>query len=89
MMNTSTETMMGIPSPPFLMIAPSGAPMKKKMMHESASVNLLMDSILNYLSTLSPSEVTMLRNSRSLICCCTLFSARFTALCRVSIGAFW
>ena len=46
MMNTSTDMITGTPSPPFLMMAPSGAPMKKKMMHEMASVNLFIASIL-------------------------------------------
>ena len=30
----------GKPNPPFLIIAPSGAPMKKSKMQEAASVNL-------------------------------------------------
>ena len=37
--------MTGTPKPPFLMMAPNGAPMKKKIMHVSDSVNFLMASI--------------------------------------------
>ena len=46
MMNTNTEMMTGNPNPPFRMMAPSGAPMKKKIRQESASVNFLIASIL-------------------------------------------
>ena len=35
----STEMMAGVPSPPFLMRAPSGAPMKKNMKHAIATAN--------------------------------------------------
>ncbi|CUO76639.1 Uncharacterised protein [Segatella copri] len=45
-MNTSTEMTTGKPRPPFRMMAPNGAPIKKKMRHERARVNLLIASIL-------------------------------------------
>ena len=37
--------MTGTPKPPFRMIAPNGAPIKKNIKHESATVNLLIVSI--------------------------------------------
>ena len=44
-MNTNTEIMTGTPRPPLRIIAPNGAPMKKNMIHDKASVTLLMASI--------------------------------------------
>ena len=46
MMNTSTEMMTGTPIPPLRMMAPNGAPIKKKIIHEKATVKRLMASIL-------------------------------------------
>ena len=37
----SIEITTGVPSPPFLIIAPSGAPMKKNMIQAMESVNFL------------------------------------------------
>lgn len=34
-----TEMMAGVPSPPFLIRAPNGAPMKKKIRHATESAN--------------------------------------------------
>ena len=78
-MNTSTDMITGTPSPPFLMIAPSGAPMKKNNRHCNATENLLMASILCCLINLSPSDVSIPLKSRSLISFLTLLMAAFTA----------
>ena len=40
-----TEMTTGIPSPPFLIIAPSGAPMKKKTRQAKERVNFLCHSV--------------------------------------------
>ena len=63
--------MIGIPSPPFLMMAPSGAPMKKNIRHESARVNFDILSISCWRISLSPSDVTIALNSRSVTICLT------------------
>ena len=81
MMNTTTEMMTGMPSPPLRMMAPRGAPMKKKMRHDKASVNLLMASMLCSRKMRSASFMIMAWNSSSLICDCTLLSAMFTTRC--------
>ena len=74
----------GTPSPPFLMIAPNGAPMKKNMMHDRASVNLFIASILCWRSSLSPSPVTIALNCSSFMLFCTVDMALFTALSLLS-----
>ena len=84
MMNTITEMMMGSPSPPFRMMAPSGAPMKKKKRHDRVSTNLLSASILCWRISLSPSLVSMPLKSSSMICWLTLPDAMFTAPCFLS-----
>ena len=68
-MKTITLMIIGNPSPPFLMIAPRGAPMKKKIMQMSDRVNLLMASMSCCLIILSPSLVIILLNSKSLTSC--------------------
>ena len=45
MINMITEITTGAPKPPFRMIAPSGAPMKKKIRHANAKVYLRYSSI--------------------------------------------
>ena len=45
-MKNPTETITGIPKPPFLIIAPSGAPIKKKIIQATASVHFLCHSTL-------------------------------------------
>ena len=40
MINKSTETTTGIPNPPFRIIAPRGAPIKKKIKQAKDKVNL-------------------------------------------------
>ena len=59
--------MIGKPNPPFLIIAPKGAPIKKKMRHVSANVNLPIISMRCSRSILSPSLVIMLWKFNSLI----------------------
>ena len=45
MMNNITDITTGAPKPPFFVIAPRGAPMKKKMKQANANVNLRYSSI--------------------------------------------
>ena len=40
-MNSKIEITSGKPKPPFLMMAPSGAPIKNSKIHEKANVNFL------------------------------------------------
>ena len=71
MMNTNTDMSTGIPSPPLRMIAPNGAPIKKNMRHDRASVSLPTASILCCRMSRSPSDVIMLLKLRSLRRDCT------------------
>lgn len=41
-----TDTTIGIPSPPFLIIAPKGAPIKNNITHAKERANFLWYSIL-------------------------------------------
>ena len=50
MMNTNTEMMTGTPSPPLRMMAPKGAPMKKKIRQESDSVTFQCAQLSTYYS---------------------------------------
>ena len=74
-MNTSTDMMIGIPNPPFRMMAPSGAPMKKKMMHCKARAYLFCASSSWLRITRSLFRVIMDLKSRSDVSLCTLLSA--------------
>ena len=58
MINISTEITTGIPNPPFRIIAPSGAPIKKKNTHANESVIFLCQSDLCERMLLSLSSVT-------------------------------
>ena len=78
-MNTSTDINTGNPSPPFRMMAPSGAPMKKNMMHDSASVIFATHSILCILISLSPSVVIIALKLRSDIFDCAFCTAMLVA----------
>ena len=49
MTKNSTEITTGSPNPPFRMMAPSGAPMKKKMRQAKLKVNFLCHSFLCFL----------------------------------------
>ena len=40
-MKNATDVMIGTPNPPFRMMAPSGAPMRKKMMQHIDKTNFL------------------------------------------------
>ena len=44
-MKSITDTTMGMPSPPLRMMAPKGAPIKKKMRQASERVNFFISSI--------------------------------------------
>ena len=43
-MNSKIEITSGKPKPPFLMMAPRGAPIKNSKIHETANVNFLCHS---------------------------------------------
>ena len=68
MMDTTT----GMPSPPLRMMAPSGAPMKKKMMHASERVNFLFISTQWRRMMLLPSFIVSDLMERSLSVISTL-----------------
>ena len=74
-MNTSTDMSTGRPKPPLRMMAPSGAPIKKKMMHDKASVIFATHSILCWRMSRSPSSVMSDLNSRSYLRDATRLSA--------------
>ena len=87
MMNTSTLMMTGTPRPPLRMMAPKGAPMKKKIRHDSDSVTLLIASIWWLRSSrFRMSEYSAL-NSMSFSATCTSFMAMLTASCFFSPGS--
>ena len=81
MINTNTDTITGTPRPPLRMMAPNGAPIKKKMIHVSESVNFLMASIWWVRVRLCRALAYSLLNSRSVIDICILFMAFLTAVC--------
>ena len=65
MMKMSTDTTTGIPSPPFRMMAPKGAPMKKKMRQASDKVILLCHSVSCLRMRFSPSVTMKLLKAQS------------------------
>ena len=64
-MKISTETTTGMPRPPFRMIAPSGAPMKKKIRQANDSVILLCHSVSCLRMFLSLSVIVKLLKPQS------------------------
>ncbi len=88
MMNTNTEMMIGMPSPPLRMMAPKGAPMKKKMMHCNARANLFCASSSWLRITRSLFWVIMALKSRSDVSLCTLLRAEEYTICCRSIFIF-
>ena len=85
--NTNTDMMTGIPNPPFLMMAPNGAPIKKNIRQERASVNLRIASISCCLMIQSASLVIIDLKSRSDSSCCTVDKASLVTVNFLSLGS--
>ena len=69
-MNVNTDIITGTPKPPFLMIAPNGAPIKKNINMESALVIFFIHSIQCLRMILSPTYILVLFIANSLAWFC-------------------